>query len=140
MEKKYAHTGLTLNEIIEKMEELRLSLIGYHPTMMSIVKSQQWASNQEKHYLRLRFNVGGWLIHDDKLTKDQCDLVRQGFEVIEVIVWAYWGGNHYGGEPVEGTVYTSLIVDRRGRWDAGSYDHLDFNDLECKLRELLVEQ
>jgi len=137
MKKQDAKTGLTLNEIIEKVEELREELLDYRPTMLSMYKSKQWASNQATHSLAMKFTVGGWLLEEESLTNDQRSTVRQGFEVIEVCVWAYWGGHHYDGELVEGTAYTTLIVDRRGRWDAGSYDHLDFDGLKNKLNDLL---
>lgn len=139
MKKQDAKTGLTLNEIIEKTEELREGLFDYRPTMLSMYKSKQWASNQETHVLAMKFTVGGWLLNFESLTKDQQSTVRQGFETIEVCVWAYWGGHHYDGEPVEGTVYSTLIVDRRGRWDAGDYNHLDFDGLKHKLNEILSE-
>lgn len=140
MKKKYAKSGLTLNRIIEKMEELRNDVMKYHPSWMSISKSQHWASNQERHCLTMCFRVGGWLQNDTALTKEQWSTVNQGFEVVEINVWAYWDGNHYDMEPVEGTVYTALIVDRRGRWDAGSYDHLDFDGLKTTLNNLLTEK
>jgi len=137
MKKESVGTGKSLNEIIAEAYKLATKY-SYAAHTGSI--GMGWASNQESHNLTITCSCGGY--HEtgkaSAMTKDQVSLYRQGFGVIQFYVRALWGGHFYEGEPIEGTAYHILIVDRRDRWDAGSWKFVDFEKADEKLAKLMA--
>lgn len=131
---------MSLNEIITQVQDLAYNFKQFHQKITMPIESLS-TTNQEDYCLHISFQIGGWLEKNTeeqaKFTPELRNLIAQGFGVIEVNVWAKWGGNYYDDTPIDGTIVSMLIVDRRTRWDDGSYEPITFDEAKNILQGLL---
>jgi len=139
MESKDAIKGLSLNEILATTKELSNY---FHQAHMKVAApASGWAKNMEQYSLHMKFQVGGWFAksaeEQGEYSKGLWSTINQGFGIIEVNIWAKWGGNYYDETPIEGTIAEILIVDRRTQWDDGSYTPRSFEEAKAQIQQLL---
>jgi hypothetical protein len=141
MEKNKVDATMSLNEIIENAYSLAAK---YSYTPHSMSTTMPGGSNEANCTVTFKFSCGGYLSKpiEEQLEygKNIKNLINQGFGVIDVVVWAAWGGRYYDMTPIEGTCWHALIIDRRERWDAGSFEFTNFAALETKLQDLLSKE
>jgi len=140
MKKENAIAGYTLNEIIIEAQQLAEWFGQFHQRISMPMETKNTV-NMEDYSMHLSFQVGGWhelpMEERNRFSSDLRNTINQGFGVIEVNVWARWGGRFYNEELIEGTVASILIVDRRTRWDDGSYEPKSFGEARDRIRILL---